>query len=96
MKCCPSGVQVLDECFCCPVCAKAEYESCGGLWGFEGTCATGFYCKGEIEFSYGGFQEDGICTKLKHSGQYQNVSDNPEWHKTVPICDTPTNESANA
>ena len=80
MKCCPSGEQVLSTCKCCPICAKAENESCGGEWGFDGTCATGFYCRGEIDYTYGGFPRDGICTKIKHQGQYQTQSersDNP-------------------
>merc|ERR1719150_781040 len=76
---------------------KAEYESCGGLWGSDGTCATGFYCRGETDYSYGGFPRDGICTKIKHQGQYQTQmerSDNPEWSKRVPTCDNPTYESS--
>ena len=93
MECCPSGEQVLGICQCCPECAKAEYESCGGLWGSDGTCATGFFCKGVIDEQYGGYPRDGICTKIKHHGQYQTKSersDNPEWHKRVPTCNTPT------
>ena len=85
MKCCPSGEQVLGICGCCPTCAKAENESCGGLWGGAGTCATGFYCSG-------GYHEEGICTKIEHQDQYQ--TDNPEWHKSVPTCDNPTYESS--
>ena len=93
MKCCPSGEQVLGVCGCCPTCAKAENESCGGEWGLEGTCAPGFYCRGEM---YDGFPRDGICTKIEHEGQYQTHwerSDNPEWHKSVPTCDNPTYET---
>merc|ERR1712038_1916 len=73
VKCCPSGEQVLGICGCCPECAKAENESCGGEWGLEGTCATGFYCREEIDYSDGGYPRDvpGICTKIEHEGQYQ-------------------------
>ena len=91
MKCCPSGEQVLGVCKCCPECAKAENESCGGPWGISGTCATGFYCRGDNNYSYG------ICTKIEHEGQYHTEyerSDNPEWHKSVPSCDNPTYESS--
>ena len=92
MKCCPSGEQVFGICGCCPTCAKAENESCGGLWGFDGT-----YCRGETDYSFGGFPRDGICTKIEHEGQYHTEyerSDNPEWHKSVPTCDNPTYESS--
>ena len=87
MKCCPSGEQVFGICGCCPTCAKAEYESCGGLWGFDGTCATGFYCRGDNNWN-----KNGICTKIEHQDQYQ--TNNPEWHKSVPSCDNPTYESS--
>ena len=86
MKCCPSGEQVLGVCGCCPTCAKAENESCGGPWGISGTCATGFYCRGDNNYSYG------ICTKIERQDQYQ--TNNPEWHKSVPTCDNPTYESS--
>ena len=95
MKCCPSGEQVFGICGCCPTCAKAENESCGGPWGISGTCATGFYCRGETDYSFGGFPRDGICTKIEHEGQYHTEyerSDNPEWHKSVPTCDNSTYE----
>ena len=112
-------------CYCCPVCARAENEFCGGEWNSHGTCAVGFYCNEEItrsiseciqtespsecvhrlapktanyldgvtgitvddrlfEFFY--LRKSGICTKIEHNGQYQNISDNPKWHKTVPTC----------
>ena len=95
MKCCPSGEQVFGICGCCPTCAKAENESCGGLWGMEGKCATGFDCKQENESSFLRYGA-GICTKANHHEQSQTQrSDNPEWHKSVPTCDdTPTFKSA--
>ena len=34
--------------YCCPVCARAENEFCGGEWNSHGTCAVGFYCNEEI------------------------------------------------
>ena len=41
---------------------------------------------------------DGICTKIKHQGQYQTQrrrrSDNPEWHKSVLTRNNPTYESS--
>jgi len=42
--CCTSGSYTLGVCGCCEVCAKAEGESCGGLWGFAGSCAAGLRC----------------------------------------------------
>merc|ERR1711942_8227 len=42
---CKSGELVWGMCHCCKdTCAKAEGESCGGAWGFAGTCATGLEC----------------------------------------------------
>ena len=41
-------------------------------------------------FEYFYLWKSGICTKIEHNGQYQNISDNPKWHKTVPTCNTPT------
>merc|ERR1712079_722422 len=61
----------------------------------SGTCSTGFYCRGETDYSFGGFPRDGICTKIEHEGQYHTEyerSDNPEWHKSVPTCDNSTYE----
>ena len=31
-------------CACCPVCAKAEMEECGGLWNGAGRCAKDLNC----------------------------------------------------
>ena len=42
---CKGGL-VNDVCHCCKTCAKVEGETCGGLWGFEGTCDEGLFCKG--------------------------------------------------
>lgn len=42
---CKGGL-VDDVCHCCKMCAKVEGETCGGLWGFEGTCDQGLICKG--------------------------------------------------
>ena len=33
-----------DSCGCCPVCAKAEDEVCGGPWNIEGRCAYDLKC----------------------------------------------------
>ena len=41
---CKGGI-VDDICHCCKTCAKVEGETCGGMWGLEGTCDQGLYCK---------------------------------------------------
>merc|ERR1711976_559697 len=42
--CCPSGELTLDVSGCCPVCAKAENELCGGPWNINGNCAKDLNC----------------------------------------------------
>lgn len=42
---CKGGL-VNDVCLCCKTCAKVEGETCGGLWGLDGTCDQGLFCKG--------------------------------------------------
>jgi len=44
--CCPSGWATLGACQG-EVCAKAEGETCGGLWGMSGRCAVNLHCKTE-------------------------------------------------
>ena len=42
---CPNGsALVWDPCGCCRVCARLEFEPCGGPDGFHGTCAAGLEC----------------------------------------------------
>ena len=42
--CCPSGKLTLDECGCCPKCAKGIDEECGGPFGITGSCSIGLNC----------------------------------------------------
>ena len=42
--CCKSGQLTTDACGCCPVCAKGQYEICGGPWATSGICAKEFHC----------------------------------------------------
>ena len=48
-----------DVCLCCKTCAKVEGETCGGFWGFEGTCDEGLFCKGGHTWR----MTKGICTR---------------------------------
>jgi Insulin-like growth factor binding protein len=42
---CPDGAALVwDPCGCCRVCARLEFEPCGGPDGFHGTCAAGLEC----------------------------------------------------
>ncbi|CAL4130171.1 unnamed protein product, partial [Meganyctiphanes norvegica] len=49
-------------CSCCGnnVCAKGPGESCGGTWGFSGTCSKGLECikKNALDPDYG---YNGVC-----------------------------------
>ncbi|KAI4897408.1 hypothetical protein NFI96_005673 [Prochilodus magdalenae] len=40
-----AGGKVLDPCGCCYKCAKQRNESCGGVYGFEGSCDLGLKCE---------------------------------------------------
>ncbi|XP_070762787.1 cysteine-rich motor neuron 1 protein [Enoplosus armatus] len=40
---CKGGVTT-GVCGCCPVCAKAEGEACGGMWDYLGKCDEGLVC----------------------------------------------------
>ena len=42
--CCESGEYSLDKCGCCPVCARAELERCGGAEDVLGRCGAGLQC----------------------------------------------------
>ena len=42
--CCESGQYTLDECGCCPKCARAELQTCGGASDILGRCAGGLQC----------------------------------------------------
>ena len=43
-ECCSSGELTEDACGCCPTCAKAENELCGGPWNAAGRCAKDLNC----------------------------------------------------
>ncbi|XP_042267659.1 IGFBP domain-containing protein [Thunnus maccoyii] len=40
---CKGGVTT-GVCGCCPVCAKTEGETCGGMWDYLGNCDEGLVC----------------------------------------------------
>lgn len=40
---CAGGVTT-GVCGCCPVCARAEGETCGGTWDYLGKCDEGLVC----------------------------------------------------
>lgn len=40
---CKGGVTT-GVCGCCPVCARAEGETCGGTWDYLGKCDKGLVC----------------------------------------------------
>ncbi|XP_076038327.1 venom protein 302-like isoform X3 [Oratosquilla oratoria] len=55
---CPAGTES-DVCGCCTVCAKAQYEVCGGPWFIHGNCGRGLFClRDESDFN-----SDGICIR---------------------------------
>lgn len=64
---CASGHLTKDVCGCCDVCAKAEGEKCGGMWGMSGTCAPGLNCETAKPIPntkpYFNPNEDGVCVK---------------------------------
>merc|ERR1712223_1076143 len=75
IECCASGELTFDACGCCPVCAKAAQESCGGPWGISGRCVSGLNCLRKCEcqteetkencifpFNFGG-KKYNSCTK---------------------------------
>jgi hypothetical protein len=42
---CPVGSGLVwDPCGCCKICARLEFEACGGPDGFHGSCAEGLEC----------------------------------------------------
>ncbi|XP_078579723.1 venom protein 302-like [Branchiostoma floridae x Branchiostoma japonicum] len=64
---CKKGT-ALDVCGCCEVCVKLEGETCGGLWGLDGTCAKGLTCVIEEPDETDPFIypfDAGICQKVK-------------------------------
>ncbi|XP_076038378.1 venom protein 302-like [Oratosquilla oratoria] len=55
---CPAGTES-DVCGCCTVCAKTQYEVCGGPWFIHGNCGRGLFClRDESDFN-----SDGICIR---------------------------------
>jgi len=64
---CASGHLTKDVCGCCDVCAKAEGETCGGMWGMSGTCAPGLNCETAKPLPntkpYFNHNEAGVCVK---------------------------------
>ncbi|TWW76032.1 Venom protein 302 [Takifugu flavidus] len=51
---CKGGVTT-GVCGCCPVCARAEGETCGGTWDYLGKCDQGLVCVSQ------GSDHEGIC-----------------------------------
>lgn len=41
---CAAGM-VMDVCNCCPLCAQAEGEICGGKFEMDGKCGMELYCR---------------------------------------------------
>lgn len=35
----------MDVCNCCPICAQADGQRCGGTFDIEGKCGMELYCK---------------------------------------------------
>uniref|UniRef100_A0AAV2L0J7 IGFBP N-terminal domain-containing protein n=1 Tax=Knipowitschia caucasica TaxID=637954 RepID=A0AAV2L0J7_KNICA len=56
---CKGGVTT-GVCGCCPVCAKAEAESCGGAWDYLGKCDQGLVCVFE-ESGQDKTERTGVC-----------------------------------
>ncbi|XP_076038349.1 venom protein 302-like [Oratosquilla oratoria] len=55
---CRAGTES-DLCGCCNVCAKAQYDVCGGPWFAHGKCGKGLFClRDESDFN-----SDGICIR---------------------------------
>lgn len=56
---CKGGV-TMGVCGCCPVCARAEGETCGGRWDYLGKCDEGLACvyQGSDKTSS---DQEGIC-----------------------------------
>uniref|UniRef100_A0A286XBR6 Insulin-like growth factor-binding protein 7 n=1 Tax=Cavia porcellus TaxID=10141 RepID=A0A286XBR6_CAVPO len=64
---CPLG-ETRDACGCCPECARAEGEPCGGAGAGRGHCAQGMECvksrkrrKGKAGAAAGGAGVSGVC-----------------------------------
>uniref|UniRef100_A0A1V1WBG2 Putative venom protein n=1 Tax=Superstitionia donensis TaxID=311983 RepID=A0A1V1WBG2_9SCOR len=60
---CPAGIGK-DICYCCPVCAQAENEECGGPWDMLGRCGDGLTCVKEEDDYIDEFNRGGICKKV--------------------------------
>lgn len=69
---CKGGITT-GICGCCPVCARAEGETCGGNWDYLGKCDEGLVCV--YQDSAGGDRADaesrGICKAGESSFQPQ-------------------------
>lgn len=57
LKC--KGGYARGICNCCPVCAKVEGETCGGVWDYKGKCDHGLHCQSNSNH----MQDTGVCRK---------------------------------
>ncbi|XP_076221389.1 crimpy isoform X2 [Nomia melanderi] len=60
---CPAGL-ISDPCGCCKECARVEGETCGGPFGFSGSCAAGLQCVIKNLLPNAREVDEGVCTKI--------------------------------
>ena len=57
---CKGGVTT-GVCGCCPVCARAQGETCGGTWDYLGKCDEGLVCVYQESADKAEAERTGIC-----------------------------------
>lgn len=57
---CKGGVTT-GVCGCCPVCARVEGETCGGMWDYLGKCDKGLVCVYQDSEESQDLEHKGIC-----------------------------------
>jgi len=87
--CCDSGY-ITDRpggCNCCPGCAKAEGEGCGGRWNTGGDCAPGLKCV-RVPCDSLPLEEQSRCTRYlpSHCVRKPAGQDVDNIGKPIPPC----------
>ncbi|KAL7401855.1 hypothetical protein ABVT39_005431 [Epinephelus coioides] len=68
---CKGGVTT-GVCGCCPVCARAEGETCGGTWDYLGKCDEGLVCVYQDSADKPDAERKGICKAVIESSDQES------------------------